>query len=158
VRLPECGDAKRSPAPVYAPATAPVLTGYSDSQDPFGGTTGPNSTTLFTDAVSVKFVPVTFILPAATVPTQSSSSSPAAATIVISPIFVPVAPQQKGPVMAGSQVLGTVTQASPLWVVVDGATVASPADSLNSVAYVLNARVIVQIRNPQVPLVMGSPV
>ena len=57
--------------------------------------------------------------------------------------------------MAGSQVYGTITQASPLRVVVDGATVDSPADSLNAATYLLNARVTVQIRNPQVPLIVG---
>lgn len=57
--------------------------------------------------------------------------------------------------MAGSQVAGTVTQASPLKVVVDGATVDSPADVLSGATYVFNARVLVQLRNPQVPIVLG---
>lgn len=59
------------------------------------------------------------------------------------------------PVGVTSQVLGTITNASPLRVIVDGATVDSAADSLNGAAYVLNARVTVTIRNPQIPLVMG---
>lgn len=57
--------------------------------------------------------------------------------------------------MAGSQVSGTVTQASPLRVVVDGATVDSPAVALNDATYALNARALVQIRNPEVPIVLG---
>lgn len=56
---------------------------------------------------------------------------------------------------SGSQVSGTVTQASPLKVVVDGATVDSFANVLDGATYVLDARVIIQLRNPQMPLVMG---
>ncbi len=58
--------------------------------------------------------------------------------------------------MAGSQVSGTITQASPLRVVVDGATVDSLAMTLDGCTYVLDARVTVQIRNPQIPLVLGT--
>ncbi len=54
------------------------------------------------------------------------------------------------------QVLGTITQASPLRVVVDGAVTDSLADSLNAATYLLGARVTVQIRNPRIPLVIGS--
>lgn len=54
-----------------------------------------------------------------------------------------------------SQVSGTITQVSPIRVVVDGATVDSLAGVLNAATYLLNARVVVQIRNPQIPLVLG---
>lgn len=54
-----------------------------------------------------------------------------------------------------SQVSGTITQASPLRVVVDGATVDSLAGTLNAATYLLDARVVVQIRNPQIPLILG---
>ncbi len=57
--------------------------------------------------------------------------------------------------MANDLVSGTVTQASPLLVVVDGATVATPAGALNGATYALNARVIILARNPQIPLVQG---
>lgn len=57
--------------------------------------------------------------------------------------------------MTISLVTGTITQASPLRVVVDGATVDSPGGVLNGATYPLGARVIVVIRNPQVPLVLG---
>lgn len=50
---------------------------------------------------------------------------------------------------------GTVTQASPLRVVADGATVDSPAVALNGATYLLNDRVTITGRNPQVPLVIG---
>lgn len=56
--------------------------------------------------------------------------------------------------MAG-QVNGTVTQASPLRVVVDGATVDSLAASLDGATYLLDARVLVQLRNPQIPVILG---
>lgn len=93
------------------------------------------------------------------------SSSPSVAS---SPVSVPVsvqpqitrstdsARQTRSLQMAtGSQVSGTVTQASPLKVVVDGATVDSPADVLSGATYILGARVLVQLRNPQVPIVLG---
>lgn len=54
-----------------------------------------------------------------------------------------------------AQAKGTVTQASPLRVVVDGATVDSPAMALDGAAYLLDARVTITVRNPQVPLVVG---
>lgn len=53
------------------------------------------------------------------------------------------------------QVSPTVTQASPLRVVADGATVDSLAGSLNGATYAFDARVIVRVRNPQIPLVLG---
>lgn len=53
------------------------------------------------------------------------------------------------------QAKGTITQASPLRVVVDGATVDSPAKTLDAATYSLGARVTVTIRNPEVPLVNG---
>lgn len=59
--------------------------------------------------------------------------------------------------MASTLVLvsGTITQASPLRVVVDGATVDSPAQVLDGATYSLGARVVVAIRTPQVPLIQG---
>jgi len=57
--------------------------------------------------------------------------------------------------MAEFQTSGTVTQASPLRVVVDGATVDSPAVALDGATYALNDRVTITGRNPQVPLVIG---
>lgn len=59
--------------------------------------------------------------------------------------------------MASTPVLirGTVTQASPLKVVVDGATVSTAAFVLNGATYALNARVVVAIQNPQLPIVQG---
>lgn len=56
--------------------------------------------------------------------------------------------------MAG-QVNGTVTAASPLRVVVDGATVDSLAASLDGATYLLDDRVLVQLRNPQIPVILG---
>lgn len=57
--------------------------------------------------------------------------------------------------MADVQVKGTVTQTSPLRVIVDGATVDSPAKVLDAATYTLAARVTILARNPQVPLVQG---
>lgn len=57
--------------------------------------------------------------------------------------------------MPDFQTHGTITSASPLRVVVDGATVDSPAVALDGATYALNARVTVTGRNPQVPLVIG---
>ena len=54
------------------------------------------------------------------------------------------------------QVEATVTQASPLRVVVDGATQDSPAMGLNGAAYTLNQRVTVQVRDPRPPLIQGE--
>jgi len=53
------------------------------------------------------------------------------------------------------QVTGTVTQASPLKVVVDGAVTASVAHSLDGATYAVNDRVTVTVRNPLPPLVQG---
>lgn len=50
---------------------------------------------------------------------------------------------------------GTVTQASPLRIVMDGASQDSPANSLDGTAYAIGARVTVTVRNPIPPLVMG---
>jgi hypothetical protein len=50
---------------------------------------------------------------------------------------------------------GTVTQVSPLRVLVDGALSDSPAKALNGVTYTLSARVTITIRTPLVPLVIG---
>jgi len=57
--------------------------------------------------------------------------------------------------MAEFQTHGTVTAASPLRVVVDGATVDSPAVALDGATYALNDRVTITGRNPQVPIVIG---
>jgi len=57
--------------------------------------------------------------------------------------------------MADVSAKGTITQASPLRVVVDGATVDSPAMALDGATYSLAARVTVTVRNPQIPLVNG---
>jgi len=57
--------------------------------------------------------------------------------------------------MANDLVSGTVTQASPLRVVADGATVDSPAGALNGATHALNDRVVIMARNPQIPLVQG---
>ena len=57
--------------------------------------------------------------------------------------------------MADFQTHGTVSQASPLRVVVDGATVDSPAVALDGATYALNDRVTITGRNPMVPLVVG---
>lgn len=53
------------------------------------------------------------------------------------------------------QVKGTVTAASPLRVVVDGATVDSPANAIDAATYSIGNRVTITVRNPQVPLVQG---
>jgi len=52
-------------------------------------------------------------------------------------------------------VRATVTQASPLRVVVDGATVDSPAQVLDGGTYTLGARVVVALTTPQLPIVQG---
>lgn len=49
----------------------------------------------------------------------------------------------------------TVTQASPLRIVMDGATVDSPANSLDGAAYAVGARVTCTVRSPVPPLVQG---
>lgn len=54
-----------------------------------------------------------------------------------------------------TQVKGTVTVASPLRVVVDGATTDSPAAALDGATYSVADRVTVTVRNPQIPLVNG---
>ncbi len=53
------------------------------------------------------------------------------------------------------QTQGTVTQASPLRVKVDGATVDSPATALDGATYSVNDRITVTVRNPKVPLIEG---
>lgn len=50
----------------------------------------------------------------------------------------------------------TVTQAAPLWVVVDGATSPCPANVLDGATYLVGDRVTVTVRNPLVPLVQGA--
>lgn len=56
---------------------------------------------------------------------------------------------------AGTQVKGTITQVLLLRVVIDGATVDSLATTLDGRIYALDDRAKVQIRNPQVPVVLG---
>lgn len=53
------------------------------------------------------------------------------------------------------QARATVTQASPLRVVADGATTDSPAKALDGATYALNDRVTITVRNPEPPLVQG---
>ena len=60
-----------------------------------------------------------------------------------------------GFVMAEVQVQGTVSQASPLRVIVDGATVDCPAVAVDGASYSLAARVTITVRNPFIPLVIG---
>ena len=55
-----------------------------------------------------------------------------------------------------TQTTGTITQASPCRVVIDGATQDSVAATLDGAAYSLGTRVQVTVRNPDVPLVMGT--
>lgn len=67
-------------------------------------------------------------------------------------------PRECEPLMAFTPVLmsGTITQITPSYrVVVDGATVDSPAEVLDSSTYTLGARVVVALRTPQVPLIQG---
>lgn len=54
------------------------------------------------------------------------------------------------------QTTATVSQSSPLWIVVDGATTPCPANTLDGASYVVGDRVTVTVRNPLVPLVQGS--
>lgn len=58
--------------------------------------------------------------------------------------------------MEARTVPGTVTAATPLEVRVDGASTACPAEALNGVTYTVGARVQVQDRSPQRPLVTGT--
>ena len=58
--------------------------------------------------------------------------------------------------MTEIQTHGTVTQASPLRVLCDGATVDSAAAVLNGATYTLNQRVTITTRDPLVPLVIGA--
>lgn len=58
--------------------------------------------------------------------------------------------------MALSLVSATITQASPIRAVVDGATVDSPVAALDGATYLLGARVVVAIRNPLPPLIQGT--
>jgi len=57
--------------------------------------------------------------------------------------------------MADQQMPATVTVASPLRVVVDGATVDCPAMRLAAATYTVNQRVTVTVRNPLAPLILG---
>lgn len=60
------------------------------------------------------------------------------------------------PEQVDQDAMGTVTQVSPLRVVVDGATVSCPANALDGATYSLNDRVTVTLRNPLPPLVQGK--
>jgi hypothetical protein len=53
------------------------------------------------------------------------------------------------------QVTGTVTNASPLRVRLDGELSDGLAKTLDGKTYVLNDRVAVLVRNPQIPLILG---
>lgn len=59
--------------------------------------------------------------------------------------------------MANTPILvsGTITQASPIRVVVDGATTDSPAQVLDGGTYSLGDRVVVAIITPQIPIIQG---
>lgn len=57
--------------------------------------------------------------------------------------------------MADQQMPATITSASPLRVVVDGATVDCPAKALDAATYTVNQRVTVTVRSPLVPLILG---
>lgn len=59
------------------------------------------------------------------------------------------------PVRGEQQSTATVTQASPLRVVVDGATTDSRANVLDGASYSVGQRVTVTVRNPLPPLVQG---
>lgn len=50
----------------------------------------------------------------------------------------------------------TVTSASPLRVVVDGATVDNPAVGLNGATYTVGQRIVLTVRNPQIPIIQGE--
>lgn len=54
------------------------------------------------------------------------------------------------------EVVGTVTDDSPLTVKADGADTANPAESLNEVAYSVGDRVQMTVRTPLMPLVTGK--
>ena len=49
----------------------------------------------------------------------------------------------------------TVSQASPLRVIADGAAVSCPALVLDGATYTVGARVTLTVRNPQIPVVQG---
>ena len=178
MRAPITYGSSSDPAPTYAPASEPVLSSYSDSSDVFGGNDGPNSTTLISAAISLQFVgpapaPQTVSTPSsqpASVSSSPVSSAPAPSPVSApapSPVSAPApmqpqiirttnnSTQSKGKKIMANTVNGTVTQASPLRVVVDGATVDSLGASLDGATYLLNDRVLIQLRNPQIPIVLG---
>jgi hypothetical protein len=64
--------------------------------------------------------------------------------------------KSKAPEPVDQQTTATVTQATPLRVVVDGATTASPAKALDGATYALGERPTVIVRNPRQPLVQGK--
>lgn len=53
------------------------------------------------------------------------------------------------------QTTATITNASPVWIVVDGSTVPCPAAVLDAATYTVGQRVTVTVRNPLLPLVQG---
>jgi hypothetical protein len=55
-----------------------------------------------------------------------------------------------------ADLVGTVTDDSPLTVKVDGADTACPAEALNGTAYSVADRVQMTLRTPQMPLVTGK--
>lgn len=58
--------------------------------------------------------------------------------------------------IAGNQLTATVTDDSPLTIIVDGADTANPAESLDAVAYTIGDRVQCTVRTPRMPLVTGK--
>ena len=57
---------------------------------------------------------------------------------------------------ADQQMVATVTVASPLTVIVDGADTANPAEALDGASYAVDDRVQITLRTPQQPLVTGK--
>lgn len=55
-----------------------------------------------------------------------------------------------------ADIVGTVTDDSPLTVIVDGADTANPAEALNATAYTVGDRVQMTVRTPMQPLVIGK--
>ena len=55
-----------------------------------------------------------------------------------------------------STLVATVTDDSPLTIIVDGADTANPAEALNATAYTIGDRVQVTVRTPRMPLVTGK--
>jgi hypothetical protein len=54
------------------------------------------------------------------------------------------------------QVTATVSQASPLRILIDGADTDSSAEALDGESYTLDDRVTATLRTPRIPLVQGQ--